>query len=325
MALLLTQRDLQPLFEDPELFEGAFKVIEVATLAQQRGGGGQAGFLRLDMAVPDQTFSLYSTSHAPGFSVRVFPSIGSVQGSADAHVMLLFDRTTGSLQALLSGDDLNTLRTAIPAGVGARYLQPDDAKVLCILGSGYQARGHFLTFHHALPALERVQVWSPTPANRERFAREMSARYGLPVEAMPSARAACAGADVITATGAGAGPAVEADWVRPGALMVTMTRAAPAALLARARVYAPSRQRPVPLAMRPGGPPRPGTIGEPAGPAPAELADVILGKRPARERDDETIVFELAAMYAWDAPLMRWAYDWAVAQGIGLEFHLSAR
>ena len=41
--------------------------------------------------------------------------------------------------------------------------------------------------------------------------------------------------------------------------------------------------------------------------------------------DVKTLVFELAAMYAWDAPLLRWAYDWAVAHGVGTALHLSAR
>ncbi len=336
MPRLLTQADLRPLVEDLRNLEGAFQAIEAAVREQAQGRGGFAGQVTLPFG-EEGAFTVYSTVAAPGASVRIFPAVGGL-AAPDMHLMVLLDYATGQIRALLAGDDLNVLRTSVPAGVGAKYLAPENARVLCILGSGEQARSHICTFRHALPTLERVRVWSPTAANRERFAAEWTARLGLPVEAVATAQVAVEGADVITATGNTRGrPALEADWVRPGALLVTMTRAAPAALLERARLFFPSRQRPVALTPPPGGP-RPGSApaggpGGPPGGAPErrpldaypheQLADVMAGTIPARERPDQTVVYELAAMYGWDVPIMQWALDWAIRRGVGTEIKLS--
>jgi ornithine cyclodeaminase/alanine dehydrogenase-like protein (mu-crystallin family) len=41
---------------------------------------------------------------------------------------------------------------------------------------------------------------------------------------------------------------------------------------------------------------------------------------PAREKADETVVFESAGMAAWDSTAAAWAYRWAVQQKKGLAF-----
>jgi alanine dehydrogenase len=364
VPLLLTQADLRPLVEDLSNLEGAFQAIEAAVLEQAQGRGGFAGQVTLPFG-EEGAFTIYSTTAAPGAAVRIFPAVGGL-AARDMQLMVLLDAATAQIRALLAGDDLNVLRTSVPAGVGAKYLASDNARVLGILGSGEQASSHVCTFRHGLPALERVLVWSPTAANRERFAAEWSARLGLPVEAVATAQAAVEGADVITATGNTRGqPALEGAWVRPGALVVTMTRAAPPDLVERARLFFPAKQRPVALTAPPGGG-RPGSAapggpgggpgggaggpggapggpsapggppggapggGPPAGPRPLEaypheqLADVMPGKVPARERPDQIVVYELGAMYGWDVPIMQWALDWATRRGVGTEIKLSS-
>jgi hypothetical protein len=45
---------------------------------------------------------------------------------------------------------------------------------------------------------------------------------------------------------------------------------------------------------------------------------------PARERDGDIVLYSIAAPYAWDAPVMRWAYEWALARGTGSRIALTA-
>lgn len=355
MPLLLTQSDLRPLVDDRTQLDGAIAAIEQSVLQHHRGESGVAAYIRLPLAEQGDSTSVFLSAAGNGQAIRVFPSVGSSIPAGEAHAMLLLDAQTGMLRAILSGDDLNPLRTAVPAAVGAKHLAPLRSTTLAILGSGTQARSHIRTLHHVLPSLERVRVWSPTVANRERFAAEAAEWLRLPVEAVESAQAACAEADVISAAGQTHGPAAESAWVRPGALLVSMTRAAPPDLAARGRVFVPSRRRPAVLAQRPteqpsvpGGPP-PGAGGPPGGGAAAaapprgpggagtmqnpyglaeerlfELAEVLLGRLPPRERPDQTLIWELAAMYSWDVPIMTWAYYWAVQRGAGTEIHLTA-
>jgi ornithine cyclodeaminase/alanine dehydrogenase-like protein (mu-crystallin family) len=83
-----------------------------------------------------------------------------------------------------------------------------------ILGSGNQAR----TQLEALAAVYRInsaEVYSPTAANRERYAREMSETLGIRVRAVDAARAAVRGKQVVaTASNArGTEPILRGEWL----------------------------------------------------------------------------------------------------------------
>jgi ornithine cyclodeaminase/alanine dehydrogenase-like protein (mu-crystallin family) len=64
--------------------------------------------------------------------------------------------------------------------------------------------------------LERVQVYSPTRAHRERFAAEQGERLGLEVVAVDEPRDAFRGADVLMGCTDAAGDVVVGDWLEPG-------------------------------------------------------------------------------------------------------------
>src|SRR5581483_10132908 len=54
-------------------------------------------------------------------------------------------------------------------------------------------------------------------------------------------------------------------------------------------------------------------------PAVGELQDVIHGTIPAREREDEIVLYRLIGLPGTDAAILRWAYDWAVENGVGAD------
>lgn len=320
VALLLTQDDVRPLLYDRAQLDAALEAIERSVLQHDEGSSGAVAWVDLPGQGDGGVKSLYIGAQPLGDTLRLFPAPGTRSGP-NANVMLLVDGHSGELLALLAGDDLNALRTSLPAAVGARFLARPGASTLGVLGSGDQARSHARTITRAAPAIERIAVWSPTPANRERYAKEMSEELGLPVDARDGAEAVCREADVLTCTGrTRLGGAFEPGWVRPGALVISMTFSAPPQLFASARCFVPSHARPRVLAMARDFPPNvrlPDTSGW------GTLAEVIRGA-PARQGDDDVVLYELAAMYSWDAPIMRWAYDWACANGVGTTFSLTA-
>jgi ornithine cyclodeaminase/alanine dehydrogenase-like protein (mu-crystallin family) len=323
MALLITQADLEPLTRSKDGIAAAIDATEASVVASHRRGRGQVIFG--DLALDDDAYVkvMGVTSPAAGMSLQVFPAQANPSFHPDQRMLLLFDPQTGSLLALLAADDLNALRTSVPAGLGARHLAPDGARVLGILGTGYQAGSHALTIAAALPQLEEIHVWSPTQAHRERFADEQAAILGLPVRACATAREVVEAADVLTAAGRiGAGQkAYEADWVKPGALLISMTRSAPAELDDVAQVVVATLQRPEIVALKFNGPSAPRPAPDP--PTTIELLDVMEGRRSPRAHAGQPVVWELAQVYAWDLPIARWAYDWAVAQGVGQPFGLT--
>ena len=122
-------------------------------------------------------------------------------------LVLLLSVRNGEPLALLNDGVLQHVRVAADSAIGVKYGSNPDAKVLGMIGSGGMARSH-LQAMLAVRDLELVQVYSPTRANRERYAAEMSERYGIQVRAVDTAEAACAGADIVTGCTDAVGPII---------------------------------------------------------------------------------------------------------------------
>ncbi|MBV9119691.1 MAG: hypothetical protein JOZ39_03205, partial [Chloroflexi bacterium] len=219
---MLNQADLRPLLQNRELFEGAFKVIEDTILAHDRGESGYVAAAVMPLA-GDVSYNLYVQGSDQAGSIRVYPSTGRSDLPPNSHVMLLLEPIRGELLAILAGDDLNPLRTAIPIGVGARYLAKPNSRVLCILGTSRQGRAHAQVLTHALPGVDTIRVWSPTKAHREAYAREVQEVLDRPIEVTETAQQAVEGADVVSMAGLSRGTCpVEASWLAPGSVLLSM-------------------------------------------------------------------------------------------------------
>ena len=130
-------------------------------------------------------------------------------------LVLLFSTRTGEPLALLNDGVLQHMRVGADSALGTALAARADARVLGLLGSGGMARTH-LEAVLAVRPLERVQVFSPTRAHRERFAAEQSERTGVAVVAVDEPRAAFRGADVVMGCTDAAGDEVVGEWLEPG-------------------------------------------------------------------------------------------------------------
>jgi ornithine cyclodeaminase/alanine dehydrogenase-like protein (mu-crystallin family) len=195
-------------------------------------------FLLTELA-ENQKFALYATTGPAAATVRIWPDAGSAQFPPESHLMLLLDGQDGHLLALIAGDEINLLRTSVPVGVGAKHLARPRSEVYALIGSGEQAGGHVRVVAHGVPGLKQIRVYSRTPANRERFAKEWNEKVPVEVVAVDSAEAA------------------------------------------------------------------------------------VRGEAPAREHDDQTVCYSVAAPWSWDGPIMQWVYEWAKAHGAGTEIALA--
>jgi alanine dehydrogenase len=74
----------------------------------------------------------------------------------------------------------------------------------------------------AVRPIEEVRVYSRTQANRENYAREMSAKLGISVEPVANARDAVRGADILASTTDSMAPIVQAEWLEPGMHVVAI-------------------------------------------------------------------------------------------------------
>src|SRR5262245_5327353 len=96
-------------------------------------------------------------------------------------LILLTSVENGELLAFINDGHLQHMRVGADGGIGVKYLANKDAEVVGILGSGGMARTHMEAFTR-VRKIEKLQVFSPTRENRERFGREMAAKYNIEVK-----------------------------------------------------------------------------------------------------------------------------------------------
>jgi alanine dehydrogenase len=135
-------------------------------------------------------------------------------------LILLMSTKNGEPLAFINDGVLQHMRVGGGAGIGARLLARKNAETVGLLGSGGMART-FLEAFCAVRPIRRAKVFSPTRENRGRFAAEMSARLGIDVEPVDSAREAVRGADILSTCTDSMSPTFEAAWLEPG-MHVTM-------------------------------------------------------------------------------------------------------
>ena len=111
-------------------------------------------------------------------------------------LILLFDIHNAEPLAVINDGLLQHMRVGADSGIGVKYMARKDARVVGMIGSGGMARSHLEAFS-LVRDIKRVQVYSPTRANREAYARDMAEKFG--VEAVPVAtpEAAHRGADIV--------------------------------------------------------------------------------------------------------------------------------
>ncbi len=139
----------------------------------------------------------------------------SIKGVGTRYVVLLYSLVSGELLALVDGRLITDLRTGAASGVAARKVPIDGPVTVGIIGSGNQARTQLESLA-AVYAIESAAVYSPTQANREAFARAMSAKLGIAVTPAASAETAVRGRRVVaTASNArNPEPVVYGDWLQ---------------------------------------------------------------------------------------------------------------
>jgi ornithine cyclodeaminase/alanine dehydrogenase-like protein (mu-crystallin family) len=113
------------------------------------------------------------------------------------------------------------MRVGATSAVASKYLARKDAKVMGLLGSGEQARTQ-VTAHLVVRQLSKIKVYSPTKANRERFAKEMSKETGVDIVPVSSAEEAVRGSDIVSAATNTVDPVVEGKWLEAGMHMTSL-------------------------------------------------------------------------------------------------------
>lgn len=288
---------------------------------RERGEGAQAqprtrldnaeppGFLTAYLAVLPETGAMGGYAYAAGF------------GNVDAQFVLpLFDAESGELLAILDGASINPWKTGAAGAVGVDALAREDATALGIIGSGTQARGQLFATS-TVRDLERVEVFSRTPENRESFAAEMDERLDADVTAVDTSEAAVSGSDIVTTATNATEPVFDGAHLDPGTHVTAMgqyhhsNHELDAMTVERSTYVVDLWGR---LDQDAGSyiqAKEAGAISK--GHAHAELGEIVAGNVHGRQDVDEITVFDSGGTAIETVAAAKMLYDRAVTEGLG--------
>lgn len=235
-------------------------------------------------------------------------------------LVTLYDPDTGVPRGIVDATLVTAARTGAVTALGAKHLARADAKVLGHVGARGTAWWNVVLLDE-LFGFDEIRVTSKREESREAFARALSDELGKPVRAVATWEEALAGADVMVEASrlTAREPLLRTEWVVPGALVV------PYGTVSALELSLPGVMDKVVVddwgqaTVGPFGALRPhidaGLVTRET--VHAELADVVVGRRPGRESAAERILFWHRGLATTDLALAQHVLARAEAEGLG--------
>lgn len=245
-------------------------------------------------------------------------------------MLILYSMETGEPLMISPDGYISRLRVGAANGLAARYLARESASRMALLGAGWQAGGQLMA-HCAVRPIQEVKVFSPNPASRERFCRELGARVRARLVPVSSAEAAIEDADLIVTATNSMEPVHKLEWLKPGVHLsaVKVQEVNQPFLEAADRVFLfsknPSTTRPqlhkLPSVQTPET--ASGWWSNRESPLWArfgELPQLVTGEAKGRDKETETTVFvNNVGQGLQFAAVAKRVYDEALARGVGCQ------
>lgn len=204
--------------DDAVLALGAADAVDAMREAVRAAYAGRLAAparVRAELADLDYVFTVGALGAGPsGF--RAYRA-GSPEGD---QLVAVWD-DTGQLTGVVVGSQLGARRTGALGAVASDALARLDARDVAVIGSGVQAWTQ-LWATTAVRDIRRVQVFSPDPRHRTRFAARAEGELRVQAAAVTTAREALTGADIVILATKATRPVIAAEDVQPGTHVVTV-------------------------------------------------------------------------------------------------------
>lgn len=237
-------------------------------------------------------------------------------------MVLVFDAKEGLPLAMIEGSSLTAIRTAAASALATDLLARKNANNLLVIGCGEQARRHIHSMR-AVRDLKSVTVWGRNEERAATFAKSVSEAEGLSVSVANSLEETAREADLICTTTSSKEPILQGDWLSPGVHVnlvgsaIPTTAEADEACVVRSKFFVDYR----PAAMAAAGELlraiETGAVTE--NHIAAEIGEVAMGKKPARENDNEITLYKSLGVSAQDLAAAHILYEKAEKEGFGLD------
>jgi ornithine cyclodeaminase len=188
------------------------EAVESALVAYSSGEAELPSVIHLD--VPEARGEIHvKAGHihgAPAYAVKVASGFYAADPPAIDGLVVVFDAATGAPVAfLLDGGYVTDTRTGAAGGVAARWLAPEHATVVGVVGTGIQARRQVEALRCVRDVTE-VRVWGRDADRASAAASDVGGVIA------PTVREAVDAADVVITCTASTEPLVRAEWIAPG-------------------------------------------------------------------------------------------------------------
>jgi alanine dehydrogenase len=232
----------------------------------------------------------------------------------------LFDPRTGMPVAILDAAAITDMRTGAVTAIGAKHLARKNSRILGHVGARGTAYWNVRLLDRLFQFAE-IRVHSRRKESRDAFAAQLSKDLGKPVLATEDWQSCVEGADIVVEASRleKPTPLLKTEWIKPGALVVpygTMS----AVELSLTDIMSK-------IVVDDWGQCRTGKLGALRAHIEAgkltentlhgELAEVVVGKKTGREREDETILFWHRGLSLSDIALGHAMLEKAKRMGIG--------
>ncbi len=234
-------------------------------------------------------------------------------------ILILNDDDTGFPIAVMDATWITAYRTGAASALSAKYLARPESQTIGLLATGVQARTHLEAMSRLFP-LSQVLAYDIDPAAAERFASEMSAKLGLPVQVFSEPREVVANSDIFVTAGPiykVRRPVIQKDWLKPGVFASAVDYDSMWALDAL-HSFDKSITDDIPQIQYYQ------SIGyfDKVHLPEVELGDLVVGRKPGRENDQERTLALNLGLALEDMALARAIYLSAVERGLGVKLPL---
>jgi alanine dehydrogenase len=319
-TLLLSREDIQGCLDMPaclEIVEQVFKAHGEARVVMPpklslnlEGAGGWVN------AMPAYVgpFNAAGLKWVGGWGGNIERGLPFIMGT-----ILLIEPQTGLLLSVMEGGFITDLRTGAATGIAAKYLAKKDSAIVGLIGAGAQGRMQLRALSNVF-SLREVRIADIVPETMTRFAREMEQEVEVPIKKAANNREAVEGADVIVTATTSGKILVKRAWVSRGAFVASIgsyPELDPRLILNAEKLvvdsWAQNKHRGELSQLV-----REGLISEKS--IHGEVGEVVAGKKPGRENEDEIIVACLIGLGSHDVGCARFAYEEAKKRGLGTLF-----
>lgn len=324
MTLLLSETDIAGILS----MNDGVRVVENALAAHARGRATVMPRISSDVSPSAGVFRVMSAivPDAGFFGLKTLTGYPGRRLAGETYfAILLFSTETGALRAVMAGNRLTGVRTGAATGVAAKYLSRPDSRVLGLVGAGVQGRYQVAALKEVRPLTE-VRVFDIDSAKAETFAREIELDFQVAARPVPSAKDAVIGCDLVVTATAAKSPVIEGAWLEPGTHVSGVgsnsaaKRELDGAVFSRSRTFVDFREQALQEAgdlqhALQTGAIQPDQI-------EAELGEIVAGLKPGRRNDQEITLFKSVGMAVEDIATATFAYQQAIAAGVGTRVQL---